>query len=294
MDFLPEIGINNADEQQRIALQKTAIEYCKKMQAKDGSAAAGNNGDNYEPLNGLHDANYYTQGTIPVAVINTFSEPTDTINTYNTIKSFNPDISVLEFNARPKGKYNLFQKGIKNFIVRHPGLDNFIYQNAFLDTVSKSLLPQSEEDLTEQCLDNISELNKVISIKAVNIPLYKSCTYNELNRLVIQELNTEITPENYLKYRNSIREILESKKNQRFISQNKKIKISQLLNTIQKMENLNIPIYIPSSDDTKSFNILSLAKNAIPVQGEQNDNISVSQTLAKDMKKYCIDSVYNS
>jgi len=300
MDFLPEIGFNKADEEQRMALQKTAVEYCNKRNdletAGSSLSADVKTDDSFEAQGKKRSPKYYTSGSIPVAVINSFAEPTDTINSFNTIKSINPDISLLEFNGATEKKHNSIERGVNNFIKKHPALDVFIYDNTFLNTVSRTLLPNSEEDITEECLDNIADLNKngIIPFKAVNMPISQNCSFRELNRLVIQELNTEITPENLSKYKKHIKEILKSKRTQRLISQNKKIKISQLLNIIRKMENLEVPVYIPASNSDKSFNILSLANNAISVQEADSEPYSLSRKLAEDMKKYTINNVYKS
>ncbi len=309
MSFLPKVSFNGAEDKGAV-LKKSVVEYCDqsddgifKLQNSDESEKENRQDsensieDTFDDLSFKHDEEYYSSGTIPVAVINDFRGNSDSIRVCNMIKSVNPDVSITKLDSGLVSPSK--DTSVGSFISDHPLIDNFVYENKLLRNLSGFLLSETQNDTIEKCLDKLLELQKSgVEYKAVNISCDCVCSYSEINRLVIQETNVEITPENIGEYKPNIKQVLETKRDKRIVSDGNKIKVSQLLNIVKKTEELNIPVYMTGNENSggkKSFNLFSLADNAISfdVESYQTDDetslmnlFPSSIALATDMCKY--------
>ena len=300
MNFLPKVSFNGAEDK-GAELKKSVVEYCDKsdngifeLQTSDEFIKENEQNsqttDTFENLSFKHGEEYYSSGTVPVAVIGTFKGESGVkgLQVCNTIKSVNPDVSITKIDAGFSGKPE--KTSADSFINDHPLVDNFIYENKLLRNISGVILSETQSDSVEKCLDElIKQQDSGAEFKAVNLSCECECSYPEINRLVIQETNEEITPENIYDYKSDIKQVLEGKRDRRILAQAGKQKISQLLNIIEKTEELNVPVYMTGSaqvGDEKVFNLFALADNAVCYDRETADSFSSSAALAKDMEKY--------
>lgn len=309
MNFLPKVSFNSA-ENKGAELKKTVVDYCDKndnavfgLRKSDNFEKSGiinkdfeqenELTDTFETLSQEQDEEYYTSGTIPVAVIDVFDKNTDGVRVCNMMKSVNPEISITKFEGKSKNSFS--KTPMDEFVSKHPLIDNFLYENKMLKNVSGLFLSESQYDSVEKCLGDIAAQQKQdVDFKAVNMPIECNCPYSEINRLVIQETNVQITPENIEDYKSDIKHVFDTKRSQKISSQNGKVKIAQVLNIVKKTEELNIPVYMAGSyneGDEKGFNLFALANNAkyVEVQeedGDASDSLASSVVLAKDMEKY--------
>lgn len=307
MNFLPKVSFNGAEDK-GAALKKSVVEYCDKNdngifglentgEFEKENNRNSQNTDTFENLSSKRSEKYYSSGTIPVVVIDSFSgdSPKNGVQVCNMIKSVNPDISITKLDS--SFSTSSTKNPADDFINEHPLIDNLIYENKLLRNISGFLLSETQSDTVEKCLDKLLELqNRGAEFKAVNMSCECSCSYPEINRLVIQETNEKITPENIYDYKSDIKEVLEAKRDRRILAQDGKQKISQLLNIVKKTEELNVPVYMTGSTKSENiFNLFALADNAVchDIEDPQSDDetmqpdlFSASVALATDMRKY--------
>ncbi len=264
--------------------------------------------DEFESVDYQHPESYYTQGYIPVAVIDDFTMGGEGIscqhgtNVCNTIKSINPDISITKFDTNHTQKWNSFQKGFADFQRKHPKLEKLCYGNDFLRGLTGRILNISS--LTNQnIIEHLGTIKEQIEAgqkyEAINMSLGSEVTYPALNALVSKELGVEITPDNASKYKTQIKEILKTKQNETITYYNSSHKPSNLsvkdvVGVIEAMEATETTIYIAGSyktlDGEENINLYALADNALCVEAGAekdgkfilDDNVISHNSLALD------------
>lgn len=279
-------GIINKEEADRFNSSKIDVsEQRLIIVSKDGYV------DKFESVDYKYPESYYTQGYIPVAVIDDFTMGDDGIscqhgtNVCNIIKSINPDISITKFNTNHTLKWNSFQRSLGNLLIEHPKIDEFCYNNDFLNGLTKKVLETIR-------LTNLAIIEHLGTIKeqiengykyeAINMSCGLEITYPVLNQLVEKELGVKITPDNISQYKTQIKEILNKKQNDKipyYDSSHKSsyVKIQDVLSVIEAMEETQIPIYIAGSyktgENEETVNLYALANNALCVEaGVEKDN----------------------
>ena len=193
---------------------------------------------------------YYSSGTIPVAVIDMFDTSEGNgwhgKHVCNMMKSVNPDISITKFDNSPTKTYNKFQMAVYNFFGNNPKLDDFCCKHEPFRSIVNNILENGQQtDAVEVCLDEVlQQIKEGKQFAAVNLSSSQDCSYPEINRLVGKELGVEITPDNVAQYKKQIKQILETKQNESFDSNGDAVKIKQTLDIIHKMESIDAPVYI--------------------------------------------------
>ena len=297
------LELEESDRFQKAKIEKT--DKAIKIINADGSV------DIFENMSIEHDEEYYSSGTIPVAVIDMFDTTAGNgwhgKHVCNMMKSVNPDISITKFDNSPTKTYNKFQMAVYNLISKNPKLDKFCSKHQPFKSIVNNILEDGQQtDAVEKCFDEvIQQMNNGKKFQAVNLSASQDCSYPEINRLVGNELGVEITPENIAKYKKQIKEVLETKQNKKFDSVGDPVKIKQTLDIIHKIESLNIPVYLASSYKNGKedvFNIWALADNAKCIEGgkpQENDEMktasyvsSSSLSIDETGKKRIENSIY--
>lgn len=320
MEILPNMSVKDV-QQKGTATQKATAEYFDKngngilekgevdcfQKAKveknykeikitnaDGST------DTFENMAIEHDEDYYSSGTVSVAVIDTFSGGSwHGKHVCNLMKSVNPDIAITKFNNSPTRSPDKTQQLLLNFFIEHPEIDDFCTKHEPFKTLTDKILGTAQINAIEICLDEIIEQTKEgKKFQAVNLSSGVDCSYSELNRLVGNELGIELTPENIADYKTQIKEILETKRNETYTdSDGRSLNVGKMLDIIHKMESIDAPIYVASSYErgkikNVNINIFALADNAKCIEaGKEQENGEMktsshvsSNSLSKDEK----------
>jgi hypothetical protein len=235
---------------------------------------------------------YYNSGRFKVAIVDNVKE-FHGITVANIIKQENPDLAVHKFDNNPMIMLNpvqkLFQKIIvlfnKSSILGHNTTKNICI---FL---SKLTMP-NDYDLKaiSKALQQVkTKFDKGENYEAVNLSVGLSVPYDKINELCRTEIGEEITPENCARYKAQIKEILKrtAKENKKFKMTDTKypdepFKLSSLMDVIDKIENLNIPVYVAGAyrdiNRNETFNLFSLASNSRTVEsGVENPDKSVNE-----------------
>ena len=234
--------------------------------------------DTFENIATRHDDEYYSSGTIPVAVIDDYLGNLDNPGycqhgTYvcNTIKSINPDISITKINNSERQYWTPAQKFVNKVFETFPALGNLLCSNESTQNMLDEFFCTDKYKFNAS-VKAFEELNNQIEngagYKAVNLSSACACEYSEINELVAEELGVAITPDNIAEYKSEIKEILRQKSDE----QGKDgTFISQILTQIDLLENTEIPVYMggsyTSEDGEDTFNLLALADNALIVEG---------------------------
>ena len=227
------LELEESDRFQKAKIEKT--DKAIKIINADGSV------DIFENMSIEHDEEYYSSGTIPVAVIDMFDTTAGNgwhgKHVCNMMKSVNPDISITKFDNSPTKTYNKFQMAVYNLISKNPKLDKFCSKHQPFKSIVNNILEDGQQtDAVEKCFDEvIQQMNNGKKFQAVNLSASQDCSYPEINRLVGNELGVEITPENIAKYKKQIKEVLETKQNKKFDSVGDPVKIKQTLDIIHKI-----------------------------------------------------------
>lgn len=263
---------------------------------------------------------YYQTGSTQVAVVDDFSGHSayHGNSVSNVIKEENPDLQVSRFDLNTAYPYNTAQKlfmktadkleatkDLRAYWKSHPFL------SSLYDKIGKTIMPESKNDrCIKFALDKVSEeMKNGKEYKAVNLSNGDWCNYEEINELLGKEIEQggrigePITPENASKYKSEIKQILKERVAQDenlscesgyFPGTSKKIKY--ILDTIDTMEELKIPIYIaqsyysrkPETKGAQTFNWYSLADNAITIEagkivdGKVNSPFASTSSFALD------------
>lgn len=231
------------------------------------------------------DQNYYKSGSIPVAVIDIFQGnggggADHGYGVSNIIKSINPDISVTQVNASPITCYNKFQQFLCKKFDKNPKLEEMIYSNKVMNKLMDFIY--SNRDVAQHnayinAVDKVqNDIDNGMEYKAVNLSSGYEVSYETINSIVKDELGVEITPENIKEYKTQVKDILEQKQDETIVHGSKsgehEIKIKDMLTLVDKIENLNIPVYLAGSyyydkeGTIDAFNLLALADNTLSVE----------------------------
>ncbi len=262
--------------------------------------------DKYENISTNHTDSYYESGYIPVAVIDDFSMNEENViqhGTYvcNIMKSTNPDISITKFNTNHTQNWNGVQKFFGNILANHPNLEKKLYSNDVTMKICEKFFRSPE--LCNKSLNNaISELKNKIDAgtkyEAANLSQGPACDYETINNLVSDELGVEITPDNIADYKKEIKEILKEKQNQKITyyetgGTETQIKAAEIIETIELIESLNIPVYLAGTyktpDGEETFNLYSLADNALTVEAGVEDNGEIMRADTVSHNSFAID-----
>lgn len=237
--------------------------------------------DTFENVEIRKPNEYYKNGTIPIAVVDTFHK--DCTNNFhgpavcNILKQKNKNLSITEIDYAPQRCWNKFQNGFAKFADKHIKVSEFLEKHHLFPNFI--LNKKAQKPLFEAFEEIKTRMNNGEKFKAVNLSSSIGITYEEINKLVEKEIGKPITPNNIKYHSNKIREILEKNENKKITSENGKVKIKTYLELIRLMESINIPIYMAGeyktgeNKDIEQFNILGLAKNSLIVEGgiEQPD-----------------------
>ena len=277
------------DSFEKAKIEKTDKEL--KITNADGTV------DTFENMALEHDEEYYSSGSIPVAVIDTFDVGWHGKHVCNMMKSVNPDIAITKFENSPSRMDNSAQKAFRLFINNHPKFDDFCSKNKLLTAILSKILDSDQIGSIEICLDEVKEqMDKGKEFCAVNLSSGVECSYTELNRLVGKELGVEITPENVADYKTQIKEILATKREETFKTDDgRDISVGQIVDIINKMESLKIPVYVGSGYEhgeikNQNMTMFALADNSVCVEaGKEQANGEMktvdyvsSNSLSKD------------
>lgn len=239
--------------------------------------------DKFENIYNLHPDYYYSDGNIPVAVIDDFVLDNGCAIRHGTavsniIKKINPDISISRLNSNQTLYFNPLGKMAVKLFNRFPKFESFIWNNSILQKGERILMgfDKAVYEAHNDCLDKVLEkMNSNNPYKAINMSLSFDCTYEEINKITKDVLGVELNSENIAQYKNEIKDILREKQNQKIktcsnSTSDTSYKIKQMLNLIDKMEKTKIPVFLASSytqkDGSEVFNILSLADNAKTIE----------------------------
>lgn len=287
VQYFDKDGNGVIDKSEAVHFNTAQIDVSKQkltITSKDGYV------DTFESVDFEHPESYYTQGYIPIAVIDDYTMGRDGIscqhgtNVCNVIKSINPDISITKFDTNHTLKWNSFQKGLAGFLNKHPKLGELSYKNSFLRNMTDKLLNISSltnQNITEHLTTIKKQIDAGQRYEAINMSCGQEITYSELNKFVGKELGVELTPDNIAQYKNQIKEILKAKQNETITyydsSHNaSSISIKEVVNVIEAMEATKTPIYIAGAyktlDGEENVNLYALASNSYCVEaGAEKD-----------------------
>ena len=217
----------------------------------------------------------------------------------NILKQENPDLSLDRFDNNSRNVLNPFQQFYQRMLQRadQAGILGKIVSNQtgkkVISALDKLILP---EDMNlkgiERALDEVKgKIDSGADYKAVNLSCGVDTSYEAINELCKDEIGEEITPENCAKYRTRIKEILRKK-----CRENKDLKIAQtrypdspsslseVMQAIEKIEALGIPVYAGASyknGKQQTFNLFSLADNVRTVEsGIENPDGTLNEPYA--------------
>ena len=258
-----------------------------------------------------HSDEFYKSGSTKVAVVDWFSGGNDFHGraVSNILKSENPDLSVTRFDYAPEylKNPNSMQKLWIKFVTSDFGRKMCDNENTrkVIEAIDSKVMPKGDYTAFKGMADSLKEIKQQIKngtdYKAVNLSSGFDMTYEDINKLIGNEIREEITPENIGKYKDQIRECL------RKISTDNKdatvkeygnineAKLSDIFKVIDAIDDMEIPVYVAQAYKDKDtytiqrFNLFSLASNAKTVEsgttnpdGSTNSPFASTNSLAID------------
>ena len=222
---------------------------------------------------------YYSSGTIPVAVVDGFNEGDDEhgIIVSNILKQYNPDIAITKYNYH------------------HDDVVIVVPKNFHCGGCHKT------GETYEVIVNPLMRLKQNVffgkKYAAINLSMGYTMDYETINALCSKDLKVRLTPENIAQYKTQIKEILWEKcrKNPDLTYTNtrtkEEINIRDVLQEIEIFDSLDIPIYVAQSykseEYTKeTFNLFSLINTAVTVEAgtETTRPLSSSNSFSVDEK----------